>query len=228
MFHQLKSFSRLQGSVRTVTMTRGVLVAVSLAAVLSGCQSQQTQDEMGRLMSEREQLREDVSRAKMTKQTLEAALAQPVLQPMDDPIAERDTQPRNTDPNFGDDTTTSRRGSDLVVQVAGDVLFDPGSITLKSTAKRTLDRVARVILDRYSANRVRVEGYTDSDPIKKSKNLYESNEELSAKRALAVEKYLVSKGLSSELVYAAAFGPADPKSTKKASRRVEIVILGAR
>jgi len=197
------------------------------AAFLPGCKSQETQDEVGRLTSEREQLREDISRAKMTRQSLDAALAQPVQAPADDARV-RGPQTRTTDPNFGEDTTSSRRGSDLVVQVAGDVLFDPGSITLKSTAKRTLDRVARVILDRYSGNQIRVEGYTDSDPINKSKKLYESNEELSAKRALAVEKYLVSRGLSADRVYAAAFGPADPKSTKKASRRVEIVILGAR
>lgn len=227
MFHPLNPVSCRQANPRARAMTRGLLLAASLLALLPGCKSQETQDEVGRLTSEREQLREDISRAKMTRQRLDASLAQPVQVPAYEPVV-RDTPPRNSDPNFGDDTSTSRRGSDLVVQVAGDVLFDAGSITLKSTAKRTLDRVARVILDRYTSNQIRVEGYTDSDPIKKSKKLYESNEELSAKRALAVEKYLVSRGVSSAMIYAAAFGPADPKSTKKASRRVEIVILGAK
>ncbi|MBC7772208.1 MAG: OmpA family protein [Pyrinomonadaceae bacterium] len=227
MTSQLPSSLCFCSGVRLKTRLRGMLIAASLAALLTGCKSQEVQDELGRLTSEREQLREDISRAKMTMQSLQNSLAQPVeQQPAYEPVV-RDTEPRNTDPTFGDDTSTSRRGSDLVVQVAGDVLFDPGSVTLKSTAKRTLDRVARTILDRYGSNQIRVEGYTDSDPIKKSKKLYDSNEELSAKRALAVEKYLVSKGLSSEMVYAAAFGPADPKSSKKASRRVEIVILGA-
>ena len=172
-----------------------LLVTLASAGTLAGCSSQEKQDELGRLLSEREQLREDISRAKMTGESLISSLAEPV--PVNSPIIDEPPPVRttvNNDPDFGDNTSTSRRGGDLVVEVAGDVLFDPGSITLKSTSKRTLDRVARVILDRYRGNTIRVEGYTDTDPLKKTAGKYDSNEELSAKRALAVEKYLVSKG----------------------------------
>ncbi|MGE3108771.1 MAG: flagellar motor protein MotB [Phycisphaerales bacterium] len=192
------------------------------ALLIGGCSSTQKQDELGRLTAQREQLREDVSRAQMERDRMLAELAQPIPAP---PVDEPTTPPRATDPDFGGGTITSRRGGDLVVEVAGDVLFDSGSVTLKSSAKRTLDRIAQTIRGRYAGNIVRVEGYTDRDPIRKSK--FESNEELSAKRALAVEKYLVSKGIPGDRIYAAAFGPANPKSTKQQSRRVEIVILGA-
>lgn len=116
------------------------------------------------------------------------------------------------------------RGSDVVIEVAGDVLFDSGSITLKSSAKKTLDQVAQALNNDFAGHQIRVEGHTDSDPIRKSK--WKSNEHLSFERALAVEKYLKSKGVSSKRMYAAAFGPNKPKATKAQSRRVEIIVLG--
>lgn len=123
----------------------------------------------------------------------------------------------------GDGMTSYRRGSDVVVDIAGDVLFDSGKTSLKSSAKKTLDHVASVIKSKYNGQSVRVEGYTDSDPIKKSN--WKTNERLSGERAMAVEEYLTSKGLSKDQIYYAGFGASRPKSTKKDSRRVEIVIL---
>ncbi len=116
-------------------------------------------------------------------------------------------------------------GGEVVVDIAGDVLFDSGQTTLKSSARKTLDRVAQVLNSSYSGNMVRVEGYTDSDPIKKSQ--WKTNERLSSERALAVEEYLVGKGVGNSRVYSAAFGSARPKQNKEQSRRVEIVILAA-
>lgn len=124
----------------------------------------------------------------------------------------------------GVDSSRNRRG-EIVVDVAGDVLFDPGSIVLKPTARKTLDRVASVIESRYASNTIRVAGHTDSDPIVKTATKYKDNEELSAQRALAVERYLISRGVSGDKVYAAAYGASQPKGSKSASRRVEIVIL---
>ena len=78
----------------------------------------------------------------------------------------------------------------------------------------------------YSNNEIRVEGYTDGDKLVKTKAKWGTNENLSAARALAVETYLVGKGIDNDRIYSAAFGPSKPKGTKKDSRRVEIVILG--
>lgn len=118
-----------------------------------------------------------------------------------------------------------RSGGAIVVGVAGDVLFASGSDSLRSDAKATLNEIANVIKSDYSGNEIRVEGYTDSDKLVKTKKKWGTNERLSAHRALAVETYLVGRGLDNNRVYSAAFGPSKAKGTKKDSRRVEIVIL---
>ncbi len=112
---------------------------------------------------------------------------------------------------------------DVVLSVAGDVLFDSGRTTLKAEGRRELDRIARLIMSQYSSNTIRVEGHTDSDPIRKSQ--WKTNERLSSERALAVEEYLVARGVDRDRIYSAAMGASRPKSSKQASRRVEIVIL---
>lgn len=121
--------------------------------------------------------------------------------------------------------TVSMRGSDLVVSVAGDVLFDSGKVTLKDSAKQTLDSVSNLLRSDFAANEVRIEGYTDTDPIRKSN--WASNDHLSFERGHAVEKYLISRGIDTKRMYVAAFGPDRPKGSKAQSRRVEIVILGS-
>ena len=123
-----------------------------------------------------------------------------------------------------DGATISMRDSDLVVSVAGDVLFDSGQIAIKSGAKTTLNRVADLLNGQFAGYEVRIEGYTDTDPIKKSK--WASNEHLSFERANAVEKYLIGRGVNTKRMYSAAFGPDRPKGSKSQSRRVEIVVLG--
>lgn len=120
----------------------------------------------------------------------------------------------------------SARNGSIVVGVASEVLFSSGSADLRSNAKKTLDEVVGVIKNQYSGNEIRVEGYTDTDKLVKTKAKWKTNERLSAMRALAVEEYLVSKGVNNDRIYSAAFGPSKPKGSKQASRRVEIVILG--
>jgi outer membrane protein OmpA-like peptidoglycan-associated protein len=120
----------------------------------------------------------------------------------------------------------STRNGAIVVGVASEVLFASGSADLRSNAKSTLDEVVGVIRSQYANNEIRVEGYTDTDKLVKTKDKWVTNERLSAHRALAVEEYLVSKGINNDRIYSAAFGPSKPKGTKQASRRVEIVILG--
>ncbi|MBX3389998.1 MAG: OmpA family protein [Phycisphaeraceae bacterium] len=126
----------------------------------------------------------------------------------------------NNDPDIQRDSIAE--GDRLTV--AGDVLFGSGSADLKATSKKTLDKVAAELKSsRYSRYSVRVDGYTDSDPIRKSK--WGSNDALSEARARAVENYLQSKGVSSSRLSAYGRGASNLKKTKAESRRVEIIIL---
>jgi flagellar motor protein MotB len=126
--------------------------------------------------------------------------------------------------DFGSDVGVDQTREGTRLTIAGDVLFASGQTTLKDSAKKTLDKVASELKSsRYNQYSIRVDGYTDSDPIRKSK--WASNEALSEARASTVEKYLASKGVSSSRISAVGRGSANPKSTKAASRRVEIFIL---
>lgn len=105
--------------------------------------------------------------------------------------------------------------------LAGDVGFDSGSATIKSTAKSQLDKIASSIKRDYPGASIRIEGYTDSTKPNKSKAKFPTNEALSEARAESVRAYLASKGVNNPMS-AVGYGAAKPKSTKAASRRVEI------
>ena len=114
-------------------------------------------------------------------------------------------------------------GGEVTVRVPGDVLFASGKVDLRANAKRTLAQIAGVLQRDYASQTIRIEGYTDSDPIRKSK--WKDNLELSLQRAAAVHRYLATQGIDADRMYAAGFGEAKPQSSKAQSRRVEIVVV---
>jgi chemotaxis protein MotB len=113
----------------------------------------------------------------------------------------------------------------VTVGMSGDVLFDSGKSSLRSNAKKSLDEIASVLNGRYAGQPVLVEGFTDTDPIRKSG--YKSNFHLGFDRAYSVREYLVSRGVSADRIQSVtSFGPNQPLATKAKSRRVEIVVEG--
>ena len=117
------------------------------------------------------------------------------------------------------------------VTVGSDILFDSGNATLTSKGKSALDQVIRDLKANYAGMPVRVYGYTDSDPIKKTKNLWQDNLDLSANRAMAVTRYLMDNGIQAENVETVAMGAThfvaknDNTTSKAKNRRVEIVVI---
>jgi chemotaxis protein MotB len=131
----------------------------------------------------------------------------------------------STDPSLaGIETTYDAKAGTLTVNLPGDVLFDAGKATLKATALGTLDKIASAIRKDYSGKTIRVDGYTDADPISKTKNQWDDNWDLSYARAKAVMTYLTSHGVDGHAVSIVANGSNKPKSSKPSSRRVEIVV----
>lgn len=189
------------------------LACVGAGLLLGGC-NKDLKNENAALMQENAQLREQNSQLAANNSAYEQQLAQ---------VGQSQATGYPTDSNFTDNTTTRSSGRETVIEIAGDVLFDSGQATLKSTAKQELDRVAANIRSRHSGRTLRIVGHTDTDPIRKSK--WPSNEALSQARAEAVADYLGTKGINRSMISTLGKGAAEPKSTKKASRRVEVVIV---
>ena len=120
----------------------------------------------------------------------------------------------------------------ISVMLPSSILFNSGQTKLKKAAKNSLTKVCNVLKKDFPNATIRIEGHTDSDPLKRTKNVYKSNWELSALRASNVLHYLVdSCRLDPKKLYIAGFGKHQPvasnksKGGKKKNRRVEIVIL---
>jgi len=115
--------------------------------------------------------------------------------------------------------------------VGADVLFNAGRATLTSKGKSKLSSIISTLRNNYPGMDVRVMGYTDGDPIVKSKKLWKDNLDLSANRAMEVTRYLRSKGISAEKIETVAMGathfvkPNTSKTGKAANRRVEILVV---
>lgn len=124
----------------------------------------------------------------------------------------------------GTETTTDVVAGTMTVRVPGDVVFDAGKATIREGAKPTLDKIAAALKKDYAGKQVRVEGHTDSDPIRVSR--WKSNQELSEARAAAVKTYLAQKGVDGNSIATRGFGSDRPKGNDKAAnRRVEIVVV---
>ena len=117
----------------------------------------------------------------------------------------------------------------LLITFDDKYLFAPASAYLDQNARKLLDKVGVLICKKFVLHAMRVEGHTDSDPIRTSQ--YPSNWELSAARASSVVRYMISRfkfspSLFSAIGYAdtrpleTAISPKDP-----ANRRVEILVM---
>jgi chemotaxis protein MotB len=204
------------------------MVALCLVAVfglmsLTGCQNR-LKAERDSLYVQNQELQEELDRARAAlgaggdNSALLAEIESLRSQMMSQPVASANTAFDNI-PGVEAYST----GGTVTVRVPGDILFASGKVDLKGTAKSTLNQIAGVIRSEYGGNTVRVEGYTDSDPIRKSK--WKDNLELSMQRAAAVHRHLQSQGIDADNMYAAGFGEARPGANKEKSRRVEIVVV---
>jgi outer membrane protein OmpA-like peptidoglycan-associated protein len=119
--------------------------------------------------------------------------------------------------------TASVSGGEVTVAVESDVLFDSGKTSLKAAAKSSLSSVVSVLNRSYDGRGIRVEGHTDTDPIRKSG--HKSNYHLGFERAYAVREYLIKQGVDEGRIALSSYGPHRPLGSKPASRRVEIVVM---
>lgn len=107
-----------------------------------------------------------------------------------------------------------------------ELFFKSGSAFLEDKGKKQLDILAKTLkeLQKKIPSKIqwvlRVDGHTDNVPI--HNELYSSNWQLSANRAIAVVQYLIEKGVSPRYLVAAGFGqyqPIDKRNTEAARRK---------
>lgn len=109
-----------------------------------------------------------------------------------------------------------------MVLTLGDVLFDTGMATLKPGAYNTIDRLATVLKEAPD-RKVLIEGHTDAVGAD------DYNQQLSERRAAAVQTALLERGVRSNQISAVGKGETFPVASndnaagRQQNRRVEMV-----
>jgi outer membrane protein OmpA-like peptidoglycan-associated protein len=111
------------------------------------------------------------------------------------------------------------------VRFASEVLFEIDSAILSGQARATLDEVA-VVLNDFPKTAVVVQGFTDSTGSE------EHNLALSERRATAVMRFLVDRGIEPARMTALGYGEDHPIASNETAegrsrnRRVSILLKG--
>jgi len=192
-------------------------------------------EEYNKLSTDNQDLRDQLVAARtresqlisqVDSKTQEALSAQGEAQRLRQQLAAGTTAPPTPPtPPPGGETTVFKE------TVGSDVLFSSGRATLTSSGTQRMASIAARLNSDFSGMTVRVYGYTDSDPIRRTKNLWQDNLDLSANRAMAVTRYLRSKGINAERIETVAMGAThfvaanSSKAGKAKNRRVEIVVI---
>lgn len=120
----------------------------------------------------------------------------------------------------------------VVVNLPAHVLYASGSAVITAAGKRKLSDLASELKSGFGDFEIEVQGHTDTDPIRKTKDKYKSNWELSYDRAQTVAYYLMENaGISPDRVHVSAYGQYDSvaanstKEGKAQNRRVEIAVM---
>jgi chemotaxis protein MotB len=112
------------------------------------------------------------------------------------------------------------------LEISDNILFDPGSATLKQNGRQLLDELS--VLLAAQDYTVSVEGHSDNVPF--SNAHFASNWELSAGRATNVTRYLIAHGIAATRLRAIGYADTRPRADnasaqgKARNRRVALVL----
>lgn len=238
-------FEKSSGRKILMGLVTGTLLSAAVASVLAeeGKQSHYVLDSEGKaVMSVREKecITAPQSPNEPTKQFAECGDVQKAPKPVvkEDPCAkDADNDGVNDCRDKCANTPAGAKvdvngcpviGSTHNVVLAGDVTFEFNKADLSPQGKAQLDKVAAEIVGlKDRLKHVVIVGYTDSVGSDKY------NLALSDKRAKSAAKYLVSKGVPKDKLFAKGMGKAKPiadnktKEGRAKNRRVEIAITSA-
>ena len=208
-----------------------LLICFVFSTLVPGCTNWQKKYDA--LSVEHENLKGLLARERSEKGMLadELTQGQQTIEELRRQIEEQSKTPADAS-GFGEgyDVAFDAAAGTLTVTLENSLLFDSGKATLKKTTSAELDHIYSVLQQKYAGKHVDVVGHTDSDPIRKTKNQWKDNLELSAQRALSVTRYLIQKGISEDGIRAVGCGESRPVASNASSagkaknRRVEIVV----
>ena len=207
-------------------MNRLVVLSISAVFLLaSGCASSsglaEQQSELERLRAENESLQNDLNAAyellEITRFEYQAS------------------QARVTELEQALSLQSGRSGErgETVAMLPTDIFFESGSAQLTPEGIAGLVEVATRLRSEYAGKTLRVEGYTDTNPIGENlREQYPSNWELSAARAAMVARHLQwtyeFNGNNMEVVGLSQYHPMAENDTaegREQNRRVRIAVM---
>lgn len=202
-----------------------VLVFGSLVLGACGCNGK-TKSENEALWKENKELHDELSTTRAALEAANAERARAQQEAADRAATGAPASGGSLSDLQGGGVTVTQEGNQTTVSIAGDVLFDSGKATLKSTMQSKLKEMAS-ILNQNPSQRISVEGHSDSDPIKKSG--WRDNYHLSEARASAVRDFLANQGVSRARMSILGHGPDKPVAPnttagKAKNRRVEVIV----
>lgn len=115
----------------------------------------------------------------------------------------------------------------LVINVKGDVVFEPGSADFHAEMMSTFDSIV-LLMRKNPEYKLRINGHTDNIPIQTTR--FPSNWDLSAIRATNVLRYMVRGGIELDRVTATGYGESVPLASNRTlegrsqNRRLEFVL----
>lgn len=121
--------------------------------------------------------------------------------------------------------SVNEKDSSIDISIGNEILFDFNSFELSEVAKKALNEIKRVIIDKTKLKSVIIEGHTDdigSDDY---------NMSLSLNRANAVKVFLAGVGVNSKNIITKGYGKAKPKfpniddESRKKNRRIELSVI---
>jgi outer membrane protein OmpA-like peptidoglycan-associated protein len=112
----------------------------------------------------------------------------------------------------------------LLVGMTGETSFEVDSAQIKPGFHSTMDKIAAIV-NKYGKTQLSVAGHTDST------GSAQHNQQLSERRAGAVQGYLVREGVAPQRINAAGYGMSNPiasnatEAGRRLNRRVDITII---
>ena len=101
-------------------------------------------------------------------------------------------------------------GRALRVTILSDTYFKTGTANLEKKSEGRLKDTIRTMIQAKGITGIEIEGHTDDSPVKKQKNLYRSNWELSVARAATLLHVFEEAGYSKDSLKVAGFGDSRP------------------